>query len=278
MTYSCNAGYVMSGTNVTTCLATGSWNSVAPVCIGDGLTPTSALVGHCNYSTITVSGLYYVAVTFPSGPVVLTVYCRVYPDGTKWLMFQRRTDTTDFYRNWSSYSAGFGTPSTDNSAGSSFWLGLETLHQMTRVGAWQLRVDLYDFTTGLSAYTVYGSFAIGPNSSFYNLSVARPAGTAGDAMGGHSGRPFSTYDVDNDASSANCALMFQGAWWYVACYASNLNGVFSTGCHSSGIVWCGLMPNSALPWTGDSTPCAQSTTPVCQLASMKSWMLLTPAS
>ena len=31
----------------------------------------------------------------------------------------------------------------------------------------------------------------------------------------HSGRPFSTWDSDNDNYEAvNCALNYKGAWWY----------------------------------------------------------------
>jgi ficolin len=39
---------------------------------------------------------------------------------------------------------------------------------------------------------------------------------------------FSTYDADHDTHSGrNCAMVFKGAWWYSACYYSNLNGLYS---------------------------------------------------
>ena len=49
-------------------------------------------------------------------------------------------------------------------------------------------------------------------------------GTAGDAMKGHNGQPFSTFDQDNDDRGTDCAVTYKGAWWYVGCHDSNLNG------------------------------------------------------
>jgi len=70
----------------------------------------------------------------------------------------------------------------------------------------------------------------------------------GDSLTGHLGNKFSTRDQDNDASSkGSCALWYKGAWWYDACYSSNLNGLYyHTGNYTStsanGVVWFG--------WTG----------------------------
>ena len=66
------------------------------------------------------------------------------------------------------------------------------------------------------------------------------AGTAGDSFSGHRGLPFSTKDQDNDSWSSSCAVSYKGAWWYSACHASNLNGVYHHGAHSSyadGVNW-----------------------------------------
>jgi len=40
---------------------------------------------------------------------------------------------------------------------------------------------------------------------------------------------FSTFDNDRDTtSSANCAFIYKGAWWYKSCYYANLNGIYMT--------------------------------------------------
>ena len=69
-------------------------------------------------------------------------------------------------------------------------------------------------------------------------------GTAGDKLTYHNGRKFSTKDQDNDVSSGNCAtyLVTQGAWWYVDCRLSNLNGVYRNGADNGTIKWGSIYP------------------------------------
>ena len=54
------------------------------------------------------------------------------------------------------------------------------------------------------------------------------------------GARFSTLDVDNDPYKTSCAIKYKGAWWYVWCHCSNLNGQYLAGHHSTsgdGIEW-----------------------------------------
>lgn len=61
----------------------------------------------------------------------------------------------------------------------------------------------------------------------------------GDSLSLHNGRPFSTFDRDNDDGprSLNCAIEFCGAWWYAGCHESNLNGLYQNTTYGKGIIW-----------------------------------------
>lgn len=48
----------------------------------------------------------------------------------------------------------------------------------------------------------------------------------------HQGRPFSTYDNDNDIAVTNCALSYKGAFWYKNCHRVNLMGKYGDNSHS----------------------------------------------
>lgn len=64
---------------------------------------------------------------------------------------------------------------------------------------------------------------------------------SGDSLILQNGYMFSTKDRDNDVSDPiNCAENFKGAWWYAACYDSNLNGLYFNDSYTAigdGINW-----------------------------------------
>ncbi|XP_068104211.1 tenascin isoform X3 [Hyperolius riggenbachi] len=160
----------------------------------------------------------------------MEVYCDMSVDGGGWIVFLRRIDgSEDFYKNWKTYSNGFGNPNKE------FFMGLENLHKITSQGQYELRVDLRD--RGETAYAVYEKFGVGDSKSRYRLRVDGYSGTAGDSMTYHNGRSFSTFDKDNDSAITNCALSYKGAFWYKNCHRVNLMGRYGDNSHSQGVNW-----------------------------------------
>uniref|UniRef100_A0A673B1S5 Zmp:0000000846 n=1 Tax=Sphaeramia orbicularis TaxID=375764 RepID=A0A673B1S5_9TELE len=177
----------------------------------------------------TTSGLYTIYVGGEESQP-LQVYCDMTTDGGGWMVALRRQNgKLEFYRNWKNYTAGFGNMKNE------FWLGLANLHKITSSGHYELRVDLRD--NGESAYAQYDKITIAEPRTRYKLYVGAYSGTAGDSMTYHQGRPFSTYDNDNDIAVTNCALSYKGAFWYKNCHRVNLMGKYGDNSHSKGINW-----------------------------------------
>ncbi|XP_055360432.1 tenascin isoform X2 [Betta splendens] len=160
----------------------------------------------------------------------LQVYCDMSTDGGGWIVFLRRQNgKLEFFRNWKNYTAGFGDINDE------FWLGLSNLHKITAGGQYELRVDLRD--KGETAYAQYDKFSVSEPRTRYKVHVGGYSGTAGDSMTYHHGRPFSTYDHDNDIAVTNCALSYKGAFWYKNCHRVNLMGRYGDNSHSKGVNW-----------------------------------------
>ncbi|XP_067863091.1 ficolin-1-like [Heptranchias perlo] len=181
---------------------------------------------------VTLSGWYLI---YLENCKSLTVFCDMDTDGGGWLVFQKRMDgSVNFYRDWNSYKKGFGNQLSE------FWLGNDNIHTLTKTGSFQLRINLVDFEDN-KGFAKYKSFKILDESEKYKLVLgAYIGGDIGDSFTHHNNKPFSTRDRDNDNSPSNCALKFSGAWWYAKCHASNLNGLYLKGSHSSyanGINW-----------------------------------------
>ena len=176
----------------------------------------------------TSSGVYTIQ---PDSQPAFQVYCDMETNGGGWTVFQRRRDgSVNFFRNWSDYQQGFGNLSGE------FWLGLEKIYHLTS-NPTELRVDIRDFYEN-SGYAHYTNFSIGDSASQYILSISGYSGTAGDSLEGHDGYRFSTKDQDNDAAcNFNCAKCYEGAWWYLYCYYSNLNGLYYPTIQCAGVTW-----------------------------------------
>ncbi|XP_030598758.1 tenascin-like [Archocentrus centrarchus] len=177
----------------------------------------------------TNSGLYTIYIGGEESQPI-QVYCDMTTDGGGWLVFLRRQNgKLEFFRNWKNYTAGFGNMNDE------FWLGLSNLHKITSSGHYELRVDLRD--NGETAYAQYDKLTIAEPRTRYKIYIGAYSGTAGDSMTYHQGRPFSTYDNDNDIAVTNCALSYKGAFWYKNCHRVNLMGKYGDKSHSKGINW-----------------------------------------
>ncbi|XP_013393816.2 microfibril-associated glycoprotein 4-like [Lingula anatina] len=179
-----------------------------------------------------LSGVY--TITPSSGQSPFDVYCDMTTDGGGWTVFQKRMDgSVDFYRGWQDYKHGFGNLNGE------YWLGNDQINLLTHQGHYELRVDLED-ATGVKVYARYDNFAVSSERTNYQLTLGAYSGDAGDSLSNHNGASFSTKDRDNDTYEKNCAQEFKGAWWYNSCHASNLNGLYHLGDHSSfadGVNW-----------------------------------------
>ncbi|BFZ00292.1 hypothetical protein BsWGS_03331 [Bradybaena similaris] len=137
---------------------------------------------------------------------------------------RRTTGNVDFYKGWTEYKIGFGTPRTD------LWIGLDVIHKLTSEGYNELRFDLQD--NGQNYFAHYSNFNVADEISKYQLTVGEYTGTAGDSFTYHNGQIFSTFDSNHNG----CAEWHHGAWWYLSCYNSNLNGLWAAD-NDTGITW-----------------------------------------
>ncbi|XP_061529061.1 tenascin-like isoform X1 [Phycodurus eques] len=177
----------------------------------------------------TTSGLYTIYLGGDESQP-LQVSCDMTTDGGGWIIFlKRQSGRLEFFRNWKNYTAGFGDMNDE------FWLGLSNLHKITAGGQYELRVDLRD--KGETAYAHYDKFSVSEPRTRYKVHVGGYSGTAGDSMTYHHGRPFSTFDHDNDIAVTNCALSYKGAFWYKNCHRVNLMGRYGDNSHSKGVNW-----------------------------------------
>ncbi|KAH8239204.1 hypothetical protein KR032_001780, partial [Drosophila birchii] len=151
-----------------------------------------------------------------------------------WMTIQTRFDGSEnFNRSWASYKQGFG-----NLRGE-FFIGLEKLHQLTKAQPYELLINLGD-RNGTNTYALYDNFQIGnENESYYLKSIGNYSGTTYNALNCSLNMKFSTYDRDNDKHLRNCADFLSGAWWFINCGCSSLNGKYykNGGKFPDGISW-----------------------------------------
>ncbi|XP_053374920.1 microfibril-associated glycoprotein 4-like [Mercenaria mercenaria] len=178
------------------------------------------------------NGVYVVQ---PVGGTNIEAWCDMTNGG--WTVIQRRQDgSEDFYRGWGEYVEGFGNKTGE------YWLGLENIHRLTKnSSSLYIEMEAFGDVPTVAAYAEYTTFKVNDNSDKYRLTVAGFNGNCSDDLTYHNNSQFTTFDSDNDAKgSANCAVIYSGAWWYNNCHHANLNGLYlgdGTTAFGQGVNW-----------------------------------------
>ncbi|XP_050093990.1 microfibril-associated glycoprotein 4-like [Anopheles aquasalis] len=194
---------------------------------------TQQAFSSCKNVKSNVSGAYSIGLNNVGVSVPFRVYCEQNAFGGGWIVLQHRYDgSLDFYRGWNEFRDGFGD------VGKEFWLGLEKIHQITKVRKHELIVELKDFS-GNYAYARYDTFEIGSEDEDYALKdLGTYNGTAGESMSYNKQQKFSTKDRDNDRiSSEQCAQEHEGAWWHYRCTFVNLHGRYMNTDNPKSMSW-----------------------------------------
>ena len=164
----------------------------------------------------------------PTQLPVMQARCDMEADSGGWTVILRRKSNVspqvNFTRNWKEYENGFGDLNTE------FWYGLRNIHCLTSRDTMQLQVEL-NRSNGTGLRWTYHHFRVDGPENDYRLHIGRGEGPSGahDAMMIHNGKPFTTFDNDNDIDGGNCASLYKGGWWFKRCYN---NGCLLTGPHT----------------------------------------------
>ncbi|XP_045784637.1 protein scabrous-like [Maniola jurtina] len=138
------------------------------------------------------------------------------------LLQRRYNGTVEFNRKFAEYVQGFGN------AASEFWLGLESMHQLTSDNCSSMRIDMTDIY-GSVWFAEYDHFFVGSADSGYILELSGFSGNASDAFEYQNHMEFSTIDRDRDTSNTHCAGNYEGGWWFSHCQHVNINGKYTLG-------------------------------------------------
>jgi len=138
------------------------------------------------------------------------------PGSCNILIQQNFGDSYFFERTWNELLVEQGQPSGD------YWIGLETIHQLTKDGMYKLRLDI-QARDGTWYWEEYDTFIVQDNSTYYYMVASGVVGNTGESgsMYYHSGFPFATFDFD--ILGTGCAPSYRSGWWYYSCLLTCFN-------------------------------------------------------
>ena len=175
----------------------------------------------------------------------LHAFCDQTTQGGGWTVFQRRQDgSVDFNRNWNDYKHGFGNIEGE------FWFGNDNIHDLTKPSfapkKSQLLINMRMKGQNDPVYVNYNTFEITNEATKYVLKINGFSGNVTERPKGmqeyNNVQQFSTFDVDNDKWSNNCATVHggDGGWWYNRCGTVFLNGRYKFTKSVGEIFWNNL--------------------------------------
>jgi len=138
------------------------------------------------------------------------------PGSCNILIQQNFGESLFFERTWNELLVEQGHQSGD------YWIGLETIHQLTKDGRYKLRLDMQS-RDGTWYWEEYNTFTVQDSSDNYYMTVYGVVGNTGadGSMYYQRNNYFSTFDFD--ASGSGCSSTYRSGWWYSSCFISCFN-------------------------------------------------------